>query len=402
MIYANNMLSRLSTLALAVALFLTGATVALAATDNASTDESFAQGLKKNGSPVDLLRSDPTAALGATDGSFVSLGFGGELVVGFDNNMSGNLMLSVQEVTGGAYPLETADVYVSTDPVGPWTHVGQASNEEGLEDGISEFMVEECYQYVRIVDTTDPDLHAATADAFDVDSFTADYDEACPKVHKKKTSVHISLSSKAMVKNKVRTVANTGGNTAEGSYAGDGGDGGDIENEGGEQDVEGAMTGNGGTGGNSGLGGAVQTGNASASTSLTNTVNSNDIEINNCECEGQLGRVRIRTHDFAYLGNRVGTKANTGDNLANGSEAGDGGDGGDIENGDDEYPGPIFAVTNGDDGDDEDNDQEVDDSTTGSGGNGGASDAGGSVLTGHASSRAVIVNNVNSNRIRIQ
>jgi hypothetical protein len=409
MITKNNSLGLATSFALACSLLLFGAATALAASDNASTNESFVQGLQKNGGAVNVLRSNPADALGATDGAFVTLGYGGELTVGFAQNMSGNLLLAVQETTGGVYPLETADVYVSTDATGPWTFVGEATNEAGTDDGITSLAVEGCYQYVQIIDTTDGDLHNDTSDGFDVDSLTADYDETCPVVEEpeddmpKATHVNISLHSGAMVMNETETVANTGNNLADGSYAGAGGNGGDIDNNGGEQDVEGSATGNGGTGGDAGLGGAVQTGDALAVSSIANTVNSNVVRVDSCDCDGTLGRVRVRTHDFAFVGNRAGTAANTGDNSALGSYAGDAGAGGDIENGNRRGHGGVQDTRDNENGgDDDDADQEVDDSTTGAGGNGGASDAGGSVLTGTATTRASIVNLVNSNRIRIR
>jgi len=388
--------------ALACSLMLFGAATAFAASDNASSNEGFVQGLQKNGDPVSVLRSNPADALGATDGAFVSLGYDGELTVGFAQNMSGNLDLAVQEVTGGPYPLETADVYVSTNPAGPWTLVGEATNEEGLDDGVTTLSIDQCYQYVRIIDTTDGDLHNATSDGFDIDSLTADFDETCPVADPQTaTHVNITLHNGAMVINETETVANTGGNMADGSYSGAGGDGGSIENAGGEQDVEGSATGNGGTGGNAGLGGAVQTGEALAVSSIANTVNSTVVRADDCGCDGTLGRVRVRTHNFAFLGNRAITAANTGDNAALGSYAGDAGEGGDIENGDNH--GYENGLRGGEDDDSQDDaDQEVDDSTTGTGGNGGASDAGGSVLTGPATTRASIVNLVNSNRIQIR
>lgn len=395
-------------LLLLVALLFVGASTAFAASDNATTSEGFTQGLQKGGGLVNILRSDPTDALGAANGEFVSLGYGGELIVGFDQNMSGNLLLTVQEVTGGVYPLETSDVYVSTAAAGPWTYVGEATNEGGLEDGASEFQVLECYQYVRVVDTTDSALHNDASDGFDIDSFTADYDETCPIVEEPDdddpaSPVKISLHSGAVVLNDTQTTANTGGNYADGSYAGSGGNGGDIENNGGEQDVEGATTGTGGNGGNGALGGAVQTGNALAESNITNTVNSNIVRVGDCGCDQAIGKVRIRTHSFAFVGNRMMTAANTGDNEALGSYAGEGGNGGDIENGGDGYDFGPFIVENQFNGDDDDEgEQEVDDSTTGNGGTGGNASDGGSVLTGAATSRATLVNTINSNTIRVR
>ena len=412
MTYVNNILGRIGILALASVLFFAGATIALAATDYASTNESFTQGLQKNGNPVDPLRSIESEALGASDGAFVSLGYGGELIVGFDQSMSGNLVLAVQEITTGAYPLETADVYVSTEPDGSWIYIGEATNEEGLGDGLTKFEVNDCYQYVRIIDTTDSSLHNATSDGFDVDSLTAEYDEVCPLEEEPALPmvVKISLHSSAVVLNDVHTTANTGNNTANGSYAGDGGDGGDIENAGGEQEVEGSATGDGGVGGDASLGGAIQTGDATANSTITNTVNSNYIEIDDCACDNTtIAMVRIHTHDFALVSNRFDTEANTGDNYADGSYAGDGGDGGDIANGeeDDNHDGPPVIPKGGDNHNhhpdyDDDADQEVEDSTTGAGGAGGVGDEGGVVLTGQANTRSVITNTINSNLFRIQ
>lgn len=409
MSYVNYTLNKMSIpLLVLVAFLFFGVATAFAASDNATSNEGFTQGLQKDGGAVNVLRSDPSDALGAADGEFVSLGYGGELIVGFAQNMSGNLLLTVQEATGGAYPLETADVYVSTDSAGPWTYVGEATNEEGVGDGASELEVSECYQYVRVVDTTDSALHNNSSDGFDIDSFTADYDETCPVVEPavdEVSRVKISLHSGAMVFNDVETAANTGGNTAEGSYAGNGGNGGDIENSDGDQDVEGATTGNGGNGGTAGLGGAVQTGDALAVTSLTNTVNSNVVRVGtDCGCDEAIGNVRIRTSDWAFVGNRVRTAANTGENTAEGSYAGEGGNGGDIENGDDDHGyGPLMTMNGNNGGNDgDDGTQEIDDSTTGNGGTGGNASDGGSVLTGAATTRATIVNSINSNLIRVR
>jgi len=381
------------------ALFFAGTLTALAATDTASTNESFTQGLQKNGAAVAVPRSDPAQALGASDGQFVSLGYGGEIIVGFNQNMSGNLLLTVQEVTGGVYPLESADVYVSTAATGPWTLVGEATNEGGLEDAATEFAVAECYQFVRVMDTTDAALHDATSDGFDLDSLAADYDVSCPVVEptdggQKNSHTSISLHSKAVVMNDSRTTANTGGNLADGSFGGAGGAGGDIANGGGEQDVEEATTGDGGNGGGAGLGGFVQSGDALAESSVANTVNSTVIRINGCGCDLGSSRVKIRTNDFAMVKNRTMTRANTGDNGALGSYAGDGGAGGDIDNG-------IYGE--GEYGDnEEESGQEVDDSTTGNGGTGGNASDGGQVLTGTATTRSAIANIVNSNRIRVR
>lgn len=399
-------LSRTIVSAISLALLFIGASTVFAATDTASTNESFTQGLQKDGDAVPLSRSNPANALGTPDGSYVSLGYAGELIVGFDQSMAGNLSLTIQEVTSGPYPLETADVWVSTDSTGPWTYVGEASNDDGTGDAITTFSVDQCYQYVRVVDTTDSDLHDDNSDGFDVDAFTAEFDGTCPEESEPPMTspnrAHLWLHNSSMVINETETLANTGGNTADGSYGGFGGDGGAIENHGNTQDIEAGSTGNGGTGGDAGLGGAVQTGNASAVTSITNQANRNIIGIDSCDCESTYDRIRIRTHDFAFLMNRTGTAANTGDNAALGSYAGDGGLGGDIENGTHEQSPLMANGYSNNDHDTDDVEQELDNISTGTGGNGGAGEAGGSVLTGTSTARATIVNLTNSNRIRIR
>ncbi len=386
---------------LILTLFVMSAAMAFAASDNASTNEGFTQGLQKSGATVDIARSNPAQALGAPDSQFVSLGYGGSLILGFAQNMSGNLLLTVQEVTSGSYPLETADVYVGTNPAGPWTYVGEATNDGGAGDESTSFTVSECYQYVRLVDTTDGALHTNTSDGFDVDALTANYDENCP-VPESETSSHlnISLHNSAMVMNEVETIANTGGNTAAGSYAGGGGNGGSIESAHGEQDVEDSTTGNGGTGGNAGLGGAVQTGNALAEATISNTANSSIIRMSDCGCENAIGRLRIRTKDNAFVANRVLSGANTGDNTADGSYAGTGGNGGAITSGG--HSMMPSTLSNDNNQNSHTGEQEVDGVTTGTGGTGGNGTDGGTVLTGQSTARSIITNLINSTRIRVR
>src|SRR5690606_21577895 len=90
--------------------------------------------------------------------------------------------------------------------------------------------------------------------------------------------------------------------------------------------------------------------------------------------------VRVRNYNYARISNHVDSSANTGGNWAGGSEGGDGGNGGDAE-----------AGKWGD----------VEDTGTGNGGNGGASDAGGAVTTGNASTDTDVWNVANSNDTRV-
>lgn len=77
----------------------------------------------------------------------------------------------------------------------------------------------------------------------------------------------------AMIMNGGESEAETGENEALGSYAGAGGEGGDIKNNG--DDVDEVMTGNGATGGNAALGGLVQTGRSDAVAEVVNRINEN-------------------------------------------------------------------------------------------------------------------------------
>jgi hypothetical protein len=131
----------------------------------------------KNGDPVSSARSAPENAWGAPDSnyplqSFYSLGFGGSLSLTFPTFITG--VLTVSEVTWGSYPSETAEVYVSRDG-SDWAPLGVADNSASGDIRPSSFQLNECYQYVKIVDTTDSSLFESRqdADAFDVDAVCA-------------------------------------------------------------------------------------------------------------------------------------------------------------------------------------------------------------------------------------
>lgn len=363
---------------------------AFAATDYASTVESYTPGTQKNGSPVAVNRSDPSEALGVPDGTFVSLGYDGELILGFPTAMSGNLMVSVFETTNAPYPLETAQVAVSNSSTGPWTVVGTADNTASS----TSLAVGQCYQYVRLIDTTDETLHNATSDGFDVDAVEATYDtEGCgvePEPQPQdggQGDVIINSGSNAVVINETSAEASTGGNYAGGSTGGNGGAGGGISGDGGSQDVNNATLGSGGNGGNGGAGGLVTTGDATANASTSNIVNTTDIDVNDCACDNATstsGDVRIRTRSNAFVINGTYAVARTGHNYAEGSTGGSGGRGGSI------------SATGG-----EGDGQEIDDVTTGNGGQGGLGDIGGEVSSGVANSTASTENIVNRTRVRV-
>lgn len=151
----------------------------------ADTVVSEAQGLRRNGTAVVPARSDLGVALGVAEssggasdspvvaGSFYSLGFGGTVVLGFNNlilNGAGS-DLRVFEITGGTYPDETATVEASQDGVA-WTLLGTATRDEDFDLGSLPWA-----KYVRIKDTSNTALFPlggfADADGFDLDAVQA-------------------------------------------------------------------------------------------------------------------------------------------------------------------------------------------------------------------------------------
>ena len=187
----------------------------------------------------------------------------------------------------------------------------------------------------------------------------------------------------ATVENYLKVKADTGDNTAGGSYGGNGGNGGDVLNNGGD-DIKNSWTGNGGNGGNADIGGTVLSGNATAWGKIKSVVNKNDTEINRCTCGGDKDEItgddKVKNENHAHVNNSGKVKADTGDNDASGSTGGGAGDAG--------------SLTNNGSGD-------IEDSGTGNGGNGGTGAPGGLVVTGHSDASGEIVNIVNKNITRI-
>ncbi len=148
---------------------------------------SESQELRKDGTAVTTDREDSEAALGEAESlfaynespvlnSFFSLGFGGQIVLQFENGIRNGEGddLKVYEVTGlGTYPDETALVYASMDGV-TWTELETAIRDEAFDLGKLT-----CAQYIKIVDTSKKDLFEATADGFDLDAVEALYPGDC-------------------------------------------------------------------------------------------------------------------------------------------------------------------------------------------------------------------------------
>lgn len=139
------------------------------------------QGLRKDGTAVTADRSDPAFALGAPDAQFFSLGFGGSIAMKFAEPFSGTLLLSFEQTEVVTYPVEIADVYISANGV-DYLLVGQVTNEANPESPIREASLAlpaGCWQYVRIVDRSDPAGFEDTADGFDVNAIAIADTVAC-------------------------------------------------------------------------------------------------------------------------------------------------------------------------------------------------------------------------------
>jgi len=159
----------------------------ISGTFGADSSVEYIQGLKKNGSPVDPARTNPSTALGTPEGTnaigtFVSLGFGGSLTLKFNSavvNVPGN-DIAIHEVTNGIYPLEIAKVEVSQNGSSWQTFVAPASNQP---TPVSNFDLDELglswIKYIRLTDTSNPGLHNATADGFDVDGIIVHTVDVC-------------------------------------------------------------------------------------------------------------------------------------------------------------------------------------------------------------------------------
>lgn len=176
----------LTATAIAVAALTATSVNAIAATPDGSgpwadTVVAADQGPRADGTPVIATRSDPTSALGvaeATDaeGTFFALGFGGEITLGFENNICNapgpDVGLRLVETTREPYPQELVDVYVSADGTS-WALAAEDVDKDAqvsLPDSIN------VARYVRLVDVSNPDDFAGrptVADGYDVDGVKA-------------------------------------------------------------------------------------------------------------------------------------------------------------------------------------------------------------------------------------
>jgi hypothetical protein len=135
---------------------------------------SYTAGARKNGTPVTAARTNPDNALGAPQGTdvinFVSLGFGGNLVVKydyviFDNPLANDLRITETTFNNpscASYP-ETAEIEGSLDG-NTWTSLGTI-----CLDGEIDINAAGAIQYLRITDRTPATSFNGSADGYDVD-----------------------------------------------------------------------------------------------------------------------------------------------------------------------------------------------------------------------------------------
>lgn len=118
-------------------------------------------------------REDPASALFAPDGTFYSLGLGGEAVFAFGETFSSG-MLNLFEVTFGnpANFLEQVDVYAGLE--GVYTSVGSILNVDA-QSGMA-LAIDIAFDSIRLVDSTALICsgNSCNGDGFDVDALSID------------------------------------------------------------------------------------------------------------------------------------------------------------------------------------------------------------------------------------
>jgi hypothetical protein len=242
--------------------------------------------------------------------------------------------------------------------------------------------------------------------------------------------VKISVANFAVVHNVTTSSASTGGNYAGGAYGGNGAEGGEGD-EGGNADADadaeegdaeaGAQGGNGGNGGkggnggDAGVGGTITTGDAEANSGVMNVVNSTDLEVEGCGCDGNVNydenevddievdnEVKLELVNGGIVSNFTDAYAKTGWNVAAGVEGGNAGEGG---NGDEGGNADADADSDAHHDDMSDADawaQGGEGGNGGRGGRGGVALEGGVVVTGNATSNSGAVNVINSTLLRVR
>lgn len=155
----------------------TCATVSACYASGKQVVDSFAQGKRKNGSAVLAVRSMPSKALGLPQKNdtenFVSLGFGGKIVIRFNNVIVNGTGADFQlwETTFGdknrnwsSYP-EAVTVEASQDG-NTWVTLGATNRKDQLYDLKNLAWA----KYVRLTDVSNKSKFGSTDDGFDVDA----------------------------------------------------------------------------------------------------------------------------------------------------------------------------------------------------------------------------------------
>lgn len=143
------------------------------------------QGLQKSGAAVLGERSVLSSAFGDPQtlgnpsdagfpaGSFLSLGFGGSVILDFEDNVvvaDTGADLKIYEVTGGSYPDEKVKVEISQDG-SVWKLVSASATRDAELDIESTGLG--WARYVRLTDVSDAGLFPNDADGYDLDAIEA-------------------------------------------------------------------------------------------------------------------------------------------------------------------------------------------------------------------------------------
>ena len=165
---------------------------------------SFTQLLTATGTPITPARSNPALALGAPEGTdvinFVSLGFGGQIVLKFPVVINVNPAaneLRVTETTFGSpacpsYP-ERAEFEGSLDGV-TWTSLGEI-----CLDGELNIDAAGPIQYLRITDISDVLAFSGVDDGYDVDGIET-INSLCPEASSERARYADNVTSNEVTK----------------------------------------------------------------------------------------------------------------------------------------------------------------------------------------------------------
>ncbi len=147
---------------------------------HASRVEHFTQGLQADGLPVSGDRSNPSQSLGAPQGgdtlNFVSLGFGGVIVLGFDQAFTSYVQVIETTYNNPALHPEFAEISVGigeTWDTATYFSLGvlhNAADDASMPlDPANSASGFGTYNFLKIVDRSDRSLLPGNADGFDVD-----------------------------------------------------------------------------------------------------------------------------------------------------------------------------------------------------------------------------------------